>query len=256
MGSVLSIELPLSATYHQLSQHSASTASLSRPPSEPVILASLPSDPATKLPSPLRLFEKVLPKLWSLWECLVLSEPIILFAKSPRDASLACWWLMEFLKPLPIAGAIDYRPYFHIHDVDFDRLLGPSAAQQLFPPPSNSASGTSTPTQGQAPRGVLLGVTNPFFETIVKRAGWPHVVSLGHITSDSDLLANSGQSEVNGGTSANGNGRDLGGRGMMAALDLLQEEGGGSTEGGRRVASEGTGASAGSSMGMGRSASG
>lgn len=53
-----------------------------------------------RLPSPILLFSALLPKLWSLWECLVLCEPVVLFAKSPRDASLAVWWLMEWMKPV------------------------------------------------------------------------------------------------------------------------------------------------------------
>lgn len=144
---------------------------------------------------------------------------------------------------------MDWRPYFHIHDVDFDRLLGPSAAQGFALGPGGN--GTSTPNQGQAPRGVLLGVTNPFFETIVKRAGWPHVVSVGHVASSSSASPSSmdrfgetpNATVANGnGGGGTGNGRDLGGNGMMAALalDPMQEQGGsGDVAGGRRVASEG-----------------
>lgn len=74
---------------------------------------------------------------------------------------------------------MDFRPYFHIHDVDFDRLLGPSAAQFNCGKPPNATFNSSSSSQSQSTRGVLLGVTNPFFETICK--GWPHIVSLGHV---------------------------------------------------------------------------
>jgi hypothetical protein len=98
MGSVLSVELPLASPHHQLRQTSSLISVTG--PNTLAILASLPSEASTKLPTPLRLFAKLLPKLWSLWEVLVLSEPVILFAKCPRDASLAVWWLMEILKPV------------------------------------------------------------------------------------------------------------------------------------------------------------
>lgn len=132
MGNVLSLELPLTTRYHQLRQHTQSHthspsshtsasaharqfARKSAPPPHAnapnPILASLPSHTLREyggrsegepLPSPLRLFGQLLPKLWGLWECMVLSEPIVLFAKSPRDASLAVWWLMELVKPVRI----------------------------------------------------------------------------------------------------------------------------------------------------------
>lgn len=101
MGSVLSVELPLASPHHQLRQTS-SLDSITES-NALAILASLPSEPSVKLPSPLRLFAHLLPKLWSLWEVLVLSEPVVLFAKCPRDASLAVWWLMELLKPVRVS---------------------------------------------------------------------------------------------------------------------------------------------------------
>ncbi|KAF8311959.1 hypothetical protein DL93DRAFT_1352348 [Clavulina sp. PMI_390] len=256
MGSVLSVELPLSTSHSQLPQQSPSTvptpasstlalnsisshpspSSLLNPHAPPIapILASLPSPTLTPsltrslslspalaqhpLPSPLALFAPLLPKLWSLWETLALAEPIILFAKSPRDAALAVWWLVELVKPLPSVvgeGALDWRPYFTIHDRDFERLVGPNGGMGSgfgagggglgttpLPTPMTSgltpglltpfsSSGNSTPMHGAGggggggSKGVLLGVTNPFFETICKKSGWPpHVVSLARVVMD------------------------------------------------------------------------
>lgn len=62
------------------------------------ILASAP--PSN--PSPMHLFAAVLPKLWTIWECILLCDPIILFAASPRDASLAVWWLQDLIKPVRV----------------------------------------------------------------------------------------------------------------------------------------------------------
>lgn len=79
-----------------------------------------------------------------------------------------------------------------------------------MPMPPTHSSGTTTPSAGNpttSPRGVLLGVTNPFFETICKRSGWPHVVSLGHVQVPASVV-----------------GKDLGGNGQMASLNPEQHE--------------------------------
>ncbi|KAJ7268651.1 hypothetical protein B0H12DRAFT_1229565 [Mycena haematopus] len=104
-------------------------------------------------PPPLLLFEAALPHLWSLWECLVLSEPLLVFGASPAQTSQAVWWLRDLLRPLPLTG--DIRPYFTIHDTDHAVLAG------RLPPAA----------------GRILGVTNPVFERAC--AHWPHVLSLG-----------------------------------------------------------------------------
>lgn len=66
------------------------------------ILASLPllSSPSPPQEAPIALFGSFLTKLWSLWECLVLAEPILLFGSSPAHTSLAVWWLRDFLRPV------------------------------------------------------------------------------------------------------------------------------------------------------------
>jgi len=58
---------------------------------------------------------------------------------------------------IPLGG--DIRPYFTIHDKDH------SALANKLPPKS----------------GVLLGVTNPFFDRTCSH--WPHILSLGRKTS-------------------------------------------------------------------------
>jgi hypothetical protein len=62
------------------------------------ILASLP--PLS--PSPLVLFEACLSHLWSIWECLVLCEPILVFGPSPALTSQAVWWFRDLLRPVRI----------------------------------------------------------------------------------------------------------------------------------------------------------
>ncbi|KAI0370326.1 DUF1630-domain-containing protein [Pilatotrama ljubarskyi] len=101
--------------------------------------------------------EAVISHLWSIWECVVLSEPILIFGTSPAATSIAVWWLRDLLRPIPLPG--DFRPFFTIQDADHTSFVNPR------PPPS----------------GILLGVTNPFFERACKH--WPHVLSLGRQTS-------------------------------------------------------------------------
>ncbi|KZT07668.1 DUF1630-domain-containing protein [Laetiporus sulphureus 93-53] len=150
LGTVFQTELPL----HVDTQQAPST----KPPPTPLngsceapcqILASLPPSE----PPALLLFEACLPQLWSIWECLVLCEPILVYGPSPAMTSQAVWWLRDILRPIPVAG--DFRPFFTIHDADHTALVNPR-------PPS---------------AGLLLGVTNPYFEGACKH--WPHVLSLG-----------------------------------------------------------------------------
>ena len=96
---------------------------------------------------------------------------MLVFGPSPSMSSAAVWWLRDLLRPvskhrallvtslinilvqIPLSG--DFRPFFTIHDADHTALVNPR-------PPAS---------------GLLLGVTNPFFERACKH--WPNVLSLG-----------------------------------------------------------------------------
>ncbi|TXT06632.1 uncharacterized protein COLE_05963 [Cutaneotrichosporon oleaginosum] len=112
---------------------------------EPILAAHPPS-------SPLRAFASFLPSLWSIWECLVLAEPLLIIAPDPRTCSEIVWWLRELLRPIPLAG--DFRPYLHIHDHDFALLVNSNKPQA----------------------GVVVGVTNPFFRNAASH--WPNVIAV------------------------------------------------------------------------------
>lgn len=122
-------------------------------------------------PPAVALFANLLPSLWSLWECLVLSEPILIYSPSPALVSAAVWWLRDLLRPvscpshlrsrpshgtkqIPLSG--DFRPYFTIQDEDMSLLVNKN------PPKA----------------GLILGTTNPFVYEECKH--WPHILSLGH----------------------------------------------------------------------------
>jgi hypothetical protein len=51
-------------------------------------------------PPPLILFEACLSNLWTIWECLVLCEPILVFGPSPASTSQAIWWFRDLLRPV------------------------------------------------------------------------------------------------------------------------------------------------------------
>ncbi|KAF9016266.1 DUF1630-domain-containing protein [Hymenopellis radicata] len=146
LGSVLHVELPQSIDHQQLTDTSSFREKYN--PSIHTLAAACPF-----FPPPILLFEASISHLWSIWECVVLCEPILIFGASPSQTSQAVWWLRDLLRPIPLAG--DIRPYFTIHDGDHATLVN------KLPPKA----------------GLLLGVTNPFFER--ECAHWPHVLSLG-----------------------------------------------------------------------------
>ncbi|TFK87984.1 DUF1630-domain-containing protein [Polyporus arcularius HHB13444] len=146
LGTVIHAELPAAIE----TQQSMSAVPPGRTSESDIqVLASIcPVDPPI-----LGHFEAVISHLWSIWECVVLSEPILIFGPSPFMTSRAVWWLRDLLRPIPLSG--DFRPFFTIQDADHTALVNPR------PPKA----------------GLLLGVTNPFFERACQH--WPHVLSLG-----------------------------------------------------------------------------
>ncbi|KAI0710037.1 DUF1630-domain-containing protein [Earliella scabrosa] len=146
LGTVMHVEIP-EAIETQQSMSAVSPGRRSE--TDMQLLASIcPNDPPI-----LGYLEAVLSHMWSIWECVVLSEPILIYGPSPSMTSAAIWWLRDLLRPIPLSG--DFRPFFTIHDADHTTLVNPR------PPKA----------------GLLLGVTNPFFERACKH--WPHILSLG-----------------------------------------------------------------------------
>ncbi|TFY56863.1 hypothetical protein EVJ58_g7381 [Rhodofomes roseus] len=153
LGSVIIAELPAGVDTQQALPSSAISRKNAHRETEYQLLVSLPPPE----PPVLSLFEACLPQLWSIWECLVLCEPILVYGPSPVMTSQAIWWLRDVLRPIPVAG--DFRPFFTIHDADHAALVNTR-------PPSS---------------GLILGVTNPYFDRACKH--WPHVLSLGRASS-------------------------------------------------------------------------
>ncbi|XP_044285713.1 protein DENND6B isoform X2 [Varanus komodoensis] len=131
-----------------------------------------PSNQENNLPAPLvlssiheldlfRCFQSVLIHVQTLWELMLLGEPVVVMAPSPAASSEMVLALTSCLAPLKYC--CDYRPYFTIHDSEFKEYT----------------------TRTQAPPRVVLGVTNPFFVKMLQH--WPHVLRLGDLKMAGDL---------------------------------------------------------------------
>ncbi|XP_021038784.1 protein DENND6B isoform X1 [Mus caroli] len=108
-----------------------------------------------------RCFRPVLAHVQTLWELVLLGEPLVVLAPSPDVSSELVLALTSCLQPLKFC--CDFRPYFTIHDSEFKELT----------------------TRTQAPPNVVLGVTNPFFIKTLQH--WPHVLRIGEPKMSGDL---------------------------------------------------------------------
>ena len=88
-----------------------------------------------------------------LWELILLNEPLVVIANSPKESSEAVQALISLISPLKYHA--EYRPYFTIHDSEYNEFTG----KEILPPPS-----------------CILGVTNPFF--VKQLPHWPHILKL------------------------------------------------------------------------------
>ncbi|XP_051976442.1 protein DENND6B-like [Xyrauchen texanus] len=108
-----------------------------------------------------KCFQSVLIHVQMLWELILLGEPVVVMAPSPKVSSETVLALVGSITPLHYCG--DYRPYFTIHDSEFKEYT----------------------TRTQAPPSVILGVTNPFF--IKTFQCWPHIIRIGDLKMSGDL---------------------------------------------------------------------
>lgn len=125
--------------------------------------------PTLKDPDIFRCLQSILPHIHLLWELVLTNEPIVVMAPSPSLCSETVQALASLISPLHYCS--DYRPFFTIHDSEFKEYT----------------------TRTQAPPGVILGVTNPFFAKTLQH--WPHMVRIGEMTN---LVISSRRSPVVG----------------------------------------------------------
>lgn len=67
-----------------------------------------------------RCFRPVLTHVQTLWELMLLGEPLVVLAPSPDVSSELVLALTSCLQPLKFC--CDFRPYFTIHDSEFKEL--------------------------------------------------------------------------------------------------------------------------------------
>lgn len=94
-----------------------------------------------------------LENLYTLWELVLIAEPIVIVGTSPADCSHMVHSLVSLIAPIEYCA--EARPYFTIHDSEFREY---------------------TREYGKTPPPVILGVTNPFFIKLLK--DWPHILRL------------------------------------------------------------------------------
>lgn len=99
------------------------------------------------------VFQHHLSSLWSLWELVALSEPILVFATSDVPSiSAAVTWLSLLCRPIRYSG--EHRPSINIHMHDYPRFVNSS-------PPL---------------RALILGTTSPLVFSSCRH--WPHILRL------------------------------------------------------------------------------
>ncbi|KAH0938465.1 hypothetical protein HID58_005926 [Brassica napus] len=129
------------------------------------------------------VYRGLLLQLWTLWELLLIGEPILIIAPTPPQCSEAVACLVSLVAPL--FCSVDFRPYFTIHDPGFARLNSLREGD-AFPP-------------------MVLGVTNLFFLKALRNM--PHVVSVGTPSLNSNRVPFSSRSSAGrlpGGKSSEG----------------------------------------------------
>ncbi|KAK2555645.1 Protein DENND6B [Acropora cervicornis] len=167
-------ELSLEAVCHDIDQWPYPEAghTLQLPLMGNVLQPQMPSPkviPTLKDPDIFRCLQPILPHIHLLWELVLTNEPIVVMAPSPTVCSETVQALASLISPLHYCS--DFRPFFTIHDTEFKEYT----------------------TRTQAPPGVILGVTNPFFAKTLQH--WPHMVRIGEMAN---LVVTSRRSPVIG----------------------------------------------------------
>ncbi|KAJ1504222.1 hypothetical protein HMI54_002034 [Coelomomyces lativittatus] len=98
------------------------------------------------------IFQLIIPKLWTLWEIMIVGDPIAIIAKCPSKCTEAVLGLLSLI--LPLSSALDYRTYITIQD---------PTSRTLF-------------KNVHAPPKAIVAISNPYFFSTLRH--WPHVLQL------------------------------------------------------------------------------
>ncbi|CAF4889270.1 unnamed protein product [Rotaria sp. Silwood1] len=106
----------------------------------------------------------VLTHIQLLWELILLNEPIAVFGSFPTYCSRTVQALVHIIWPLRYAS--DYRPFFTIHNSEFQEIT--------FNSSKKSSNKTSSSSKISMQPSLIIGVTNPFFAKLLNQ--WPHII--------------------------------------------------------------------------------
>ena len=101
-------------------------------------------------------FQGVVLHLWTLWEIMLLNEPIMVMGPSPGSCSSAVAGLLSLISPLVYSS--DFRPYFTVQDPEFIEYSQGGGKDRTKLP-------------------VCIGATNLHFLRALE--GFPNIVSVG-----------------------------------------------------------------------------
>ncbi|XP_055387819.1 protein DENND6A [Condylostylus longicornis] len=118
--------------------------------------------------------------IYTLWELVLIAEPIVVMGSSPADCSHMVQSLISLIYPLCYLA--ESRPYFTIHDSEFREFTSPSTNFSDININSggsignNDTSHSKTNNSHSMPPSIILGVTNPFFGKLLQH--WPNMIKL------------------------------------------------------------------------------
>jgi len=101
----------------------------------------------------------VLTHIQLLWELILLNESIAILGSFPTYCSQTVQALVHIIWPLRYAS--DYRPFFTIHNSEFQEITFNASKKGATKPTSPNSS-------------IIIGVTNPFFAKLLHQ--WPHII--------------------------------------------------------------------------------
>ncbi|CAO3646850.1 unnamed protein product [Cunninghamella blakesleeana] len=110
-------------------------------------------------------FKDIVKDLWLLWELVLLGEPIVIIAPDPNICSEAVISLVDIINPIPYCG--DFDPI-----LQFKILISKDLSIRIKGNKNHFLRFIINP-----PTNLILGVTNPFFNTAIEH--WPHIIRVG-----------------------------------------------------------------------------
>lgn len=171
------VELPILGSVIRFKLPSSKSQDLVLDPVE--FKSSVPVGGPRPAADPFLSFRGIYGKLWTLWEILIIGEPILVAASSPQTCSDAVLALISLISPLEFAG--ECRPFFTMHDSDFKYYSEAGHPDYDF---VDIGADSGTEQQISKIGSVVVGVTNPYFFKAFEH--WPHIVTIADENGSGD----------------------------------------------------------------------